>query len=430
MSSLPRARLDTSLATVAGVFASRFGDRKGARAWWVPGRIEVLGKHVDYGGGRSLLTTVNRGFYVLARPRSDNRVHLVDARSGYSFTGAIDIGQPSDPGRWSDYPATVLRRLARDFPTAATGMDAVLASSLPSAAGLSSSSALVIAVFLPLHAFNRLDSDPAWLHAVPDRSAMAEYLGAVENGRAYGEFPVDFGVGTQGGSQDHTAILASESERLVQYRFLPVARESSTELPAAWTFVVVSCGVSAAKAGGAKDRYNALSGQMVALLEAWRQISGETSASLLDVLTNHPDAEAQLMIAVRSRGDAASLQRRLQQFRAECCEIIPAVVSSLVTGNMGFGELVDRSQRLADEALDNQVEETRYLARRARELGAAAASAFGAGFGGSVWALVQASEAPDFQQRLVADYIEAFPATASRVDAFNSRPGAAAHEIS
>ena len=58
-----------------------------------------------------------------------------------------------------------------------------------------------------------------------------------------------------------------------------------------------------------------------------------------------------------------------------------------------FGDLVDRSQQLAERRLGNQVPETIELARSARELGARAASAFGAGFGGSVWALVSRADA-------------------------------------
>jgi len=53
-----------------------------------------------------------------------------------------------------------------------------------------------------------------------------------------------------------------------------------------------------------------------------------------------------------------------------------------------LGGLVDRSQELTTTHLRNQVPETIFLAKAAREEGAIAASAFGAGFGGSVWALV------------------------------------------
>ena len=43
--------------------------RGGLHAWWVPGRLEVLGKHTDYAGGRTLICAVPRGFAVAARPR-------------------------------------------------------------------------------------------------------------------------------------------------------------------------------------------------------------------------------------------------------------------------------------------------------------------------------------------------------------------------
>jgi galactokinase len=63
----------------------------------------------------------------------------------------------------------------------------------------------------------------------------------------------------------------------------------------------------------------------------------------------------------------------------------------------------------ADKMLHNQIPETIFLARTAREMGAVAASAFGAGFGGSVWALVRRAAAADFAARLNAGYRSAFP---------------------
>jgi galactokinase len=59
--------------------------------------------------------------------------------------------------------------------------------------------------------------------------------------------------------------------------------------------------------------------------------------------------------------------------------------------------------------LGNQVPETIALAQSARELGAVAASAFGAGFGGSVYALVDTAGAEEFRHRWVKAYSAAFP---------------------
>ena len=78
--------------------------------------------------------------------------------------------------------------------------------------------------------------------------------------------------------------------------------------------------------------------------------------------------------------------------------IVPGAADALAEGDLDrFGALVDRSQAGAEAALGNQVPETIHLQRSARRLGARAASAFGAGFGGSVWALVAATGAETFR---------------------------------
>jgi galactokinase len=63
------------------------------------------------------------------------------------------------------------------------------------------------------------------------------------------------------------------------------------------------------------------------------------------------------------------------------------------------------------------------LARSAREMGAMAASAFGAGFGGSVWALVKRSEAFAFLSEWRAQYARAFPGHSKQSEFFITGAG-------
>ena len=84
--------------------------------------------------------------------------------------------------------------------------------------------------------------------------------------------------------------------------------------------------------------------------------------------------------------------------------------------------VTDASQSDAELLLQNQVTETVGLARAARTLGAFGASSFGAGFGGSVWALVGRSEAADFAARWLTEYRAAFPARESAT-VFLAPPG-------
>ncbi len=103
--------------------------------------------------------------------------------------------------------------------------------------------------------------------------------------------------------------------------------------------------------------------------------------------------------------------------------IIPAAAEALAAGDMQrFGTLVDASQTEAERLLGNQVPETIGLARSARTLGAAAASAFGAGFGGSVWAMVRAEHAGEFERQWAAWYDTKFPG-AEHARFFSTRPG-------
>jgi galactokinase len=429
--ALPAAELaERYFGEVAARHAALFGDSAATRAWWVPGRIEVLGKHTDYGGGRSLLCAVERGFHVVASPRDDALVHIVDASTNASVSIPLERDAESRPGHWTDYPIAVVRRIARDFPGAHVGMNAAIRSSLPSASGLSSSSAMVIACFLPLAALNQLRDHPAW-RAIADDDALGEYLGAVENGRAFGPFPADRGVGTQGGSEDQTAIIRSVPGTLLQYHFIPVTHEATEPLSGGWQFVIAMSGAHAAKGGAVQARYNALAEEVTALLGLWNRETGRADRSLFAALHALPDATQLLFAAIAADpGSPPALYNRLAQFTDEIDTIIPEVSRRLMSGDVaGIGDLVARSQAGAERALRNQIPETSHLAGRARDLGAAAASAFGAGFGGSVWALVRSEEAASFKARWRDDYLATFPARRHRAEFFGSGAGPGAREL-
>ena len=86
------------------------GSPGGAAAYWVPGRIEVLGKHTDYAGGRSLVCAAEHGFVIVAAPRPDSLVRVINVAESREVTLALDPALPDPPGAWTRYPAAVLRR--------------------------------------------------------------------------------------------------------------------------------------------------------------------------------------------------------------------------------------------------------------------------------------------------------------------------------
>jgi galactokinase len=399
-----------------------------ALALFVPGRIEVLGKHTDYAGGRSLLCAVERGFCLLGAPRADTQVRVVDAATSEEASFNLDPGLVVPEGTWAGYPMAVARRLARNFPAARTGADVGFASDLPPAAGMSSSSALLTGVFLILAAANDLESHDDYRRELRRPEDLAGYLGCIENGQSFGALEGDRGVGTFGGSEDHTSMLCCRPGHLSQYSFCPVRHERTIPWPGSLSFVIGVSGVVAAKTGAARDQYNRVALAAQAILELWRAESGRVDPTLAAAASSSPDAPDRirevLAHSADARFDSRALLARFNQFMLESVEIVPAVGDALAAGDIGaIGPLSDRSQRSAEKWLGNQVPETITLARLAREDGAAAASTFGAGFGGSVWAVARSEDAEAFSCRWEASYRARYPEHVARMRFFVTRPG-------
>lgn len=399
---------------------------RGIRAWWVPGRIEFLGKHTDYAGGPSLLCAVERGFAVAAAPRDDLRISIRDAVSGQRVEMLLGPDMIVRRSHWSNYPLTVCRRVVRNFAALARGVDIAVASDLPSAAGLSSSSALIVATFLALANVNDLASRPEYQAEIHGQEDLASYLGAVENGGGYRSLAGDRGVGTQGGSEDHTAILCAQANALVQYRYAPIRFERRIALPNDHQFVIAVSGVVASKTGNARTLYNRAAERAAEALQIWRHANRSAAPTLAAALTETPEAMDQFRKVLADRQE---LLDRVEQF-AEETMLVQSVGDTLQRGDVDrLGSLVDRSQACAERWLGNQTPETMELARSARALGAVAASAFGAGFGGSVYALVPAEDASDFRDRWAERYAVTFPKRRARATFFLSGAGPAAIKL-
>lgn len=389
------------------------------RSELVPGRIEILGKHTDYAGGRSLLAATEQGLAVVSAPRDAPRLRLLDAGRGESAELALDPELELPADHWSVYGAVVARRLARDFPGPWRGADLAFDSDLPADAGLSSSSALVVAFYRVLAAANRLHERPEVHRVLAHRADLAAYLGAVESGRGFGPLDGGRGVGTQGGAQDHTAILCSEAGRAIQVRFLPSRRERAVPLPRGWRFAVAVSGVRASKTGAAAAPYNRAARLAAAVGELWRAGTGRSEPHLGAIAARGDGADRELRRLLASARHPEftpdQLTARWEQFREESERLVPAAGDALAGGDLrAFGRLTARSQRLAETRLGNQTPETAWLAAEAHSAGAAAASAFGAGFGGAVWSLVRRDEADALLSAWAAGYRRRFPEHASR----------------
>jgi len=391
------------------------------KVWFVPGRVEVLGKHTDYCGGRSVVAAVDQGIVVLCRPRTDSLVSIKNVGYGTSCEFEIEPNLKPTIGHWTNYPMTVARRLARDFEGPLRGADVVLSSDLTAASGMSSSSALIIASFFALSYANRLEESKLYQSELSDLPSLASYVAAIEGGKAYGAFRADHGVGTAGGSEDHTAILCSVPGKLGVYSYRPVRLERHVDFPTEYVFIICSSGVVAEKTGAAMELYNRASRLASKGCEAAAKALGSNADDFAS-LSRQFDEET-VVNALADQEQAT----RYRHFHAESNRIIPKAVEALASGDLnGWGEAVLESQRTGESLLCNQVPETIYLAESAYEIGAVASSAFGAGFGGSVWAMVEERSAEAFIQQWRDSYLSKFPQHSQTAQWFATRPGPAA----
>lgn len=396
-----------------------------------PGRVEIFGRHTDYAGGHSFLAAVPRGIALVARSRSDGIVRIGDIRDGQIVE--VDPSAPAPPEYRGlrRYVHVVARRLFLNFPGCALGAEIAIASDLPRASGMSSSSALVVGVATALIARARLAERDEWHRYLPTVQHLAWYLGCVENGLDYEGLPGAAGVGTHGGSEDHTAILACRLGHASLYRFMPVTALRDVPMPADWTFVIASSGVQADKAGSVMARYNRAADSARALVGLWNQHAEAPAHSLAAALARTPEAVARFdrwIDAGSGEFSPEDLRKRLHHFVNEDRRAPLAARAFADADAATVGELSRASQYEAEALLGNQIPETIALAHLARETGAYAASSFGAGFGGSVWALTARHDAEAFAEEWVRAYQRRVPAIAP-VPWFVARPGPPATEI-
>lgn len=394
--------------------------------WFVPGRLEVLGKHTDYMGGRSLLAAVDRGITI---ELSDSDGPGIVA-SSTAVEGEQHLIAGTDPqlpkGHWANYVQAVLDRLQLNFGELRPAR-IVIDADLPLASGMSSSSALVVAVSLALIDHNSIRERAEWKANIHNDIDLAGYLATMENGLTFGTLEGLRGVGTFGGSEDHTAMLCCHPARLTEFTFCPIVEGESVDLPDSLTFVVAVSGVLAEKTGAALEHYNSLSINARRITDLWNDATGNKHATVAEALASDEDALEGLR-AVTAHDE--ELTRRLSAFVTESEVAIPRALVALRSGDLpAFGAAADLSHRNADEVLGNQIPETNRLQAIARELGAIGSAGFGAGFGGSVWALVASDEAQEFGDKWLRAYLDEYPQWAETASIVRTRPGGSARRL-
>ena len=127
-------------------FVARFGGGGDARLFLSPGRVNLMGAHLDYNGGPVMPMAIDRGTFLAARARQDDRVRIASTLDDTVLEltlGEIEGSDPTVRGAWVDYPLGVVLDLVRSGCTT-SGADLWIGGNLPIGAGLSSSASVCV----------------------------------------------------------------------------------------------------------------------------------------------------------------------------------------------------------------------------------------------------------------------------------------------
>jgi len=339
----------------------------------VPGRVNLIGEHIDYHGLPVLPIAIRRYVNVSFRPRPDLMVSASSAgyaRCEFEWTPELE---PAEAGNWENYLRAAALCAHKLWPGARAGIDAEVTSDLPAAAGLSSSSALLVAFTLALLRANRCEA------------GFEELMAVLPDGEQF--------VGTRGGGMDHAAVLASRPGCASLIEFEPLSVHA-IPIPPDWGFLVAHSLATAEKSGGAREAYNA------------RRIAGTTALRRL----GFPSYRA----AIESGATADSLptQEERDGFLHVTSEAlrVQAVVKALEQQDgAAFGALLLASHGSLRDRLKVSCPALDRLVDAAMEAGASGARLTGAGFGGCVVIFAPKADLPAVRARLIDRYYSRRP---------------------
>ncbi|HSS35539.1 MAG TPA: galactokinase [Patescibacteria group bacterium] len=371
----PAADLDPE--ALRAILATAFdGPRTGAAEERIdvvraPGRVNLIGEHTDYNLGLVLPVAIDLEIRLARRPRTDRRVRLALAATGEIAELDLDRIGPAG-GVWADYVAgTALEMMAAGLPT--VGFDGVLASTIPAAAGLSSSAALELA--------------SAWALSGPDGPGVEPLALARIAQRAENRY-----VGVMCGLMDQFASAAGVAGaailldcRSLDHRVVP--------LPADVVLVVAHTGMPRTLGTSEYNARRADCDRAVAAL-----------AGIEPSVVSLRDVDRPMLERHAARLDPVA-RRRAEHVVDENARVV-ATELALASGDLAeLGRLFAASHASLRDRFEVSSPELDALVEIALGVpGVVASRMTGAGFGGCTVSLVRPAAVESLRSRILADY--------------------------
>lgn len=174
-----------------------------------PGRVNLIGEHIDYNGGYVLPAALEFGTTLAIRRRPDQKVTFASANFPYAAEfEANELGQ-SKTGEWVDYPIGVIVELNKLGTTLTSGYDLLFHGEIPNGAGLSSSASIEVVTAFALLTMEGRETDTVEIARLSQR---AENLYVGVNSGIMDQFAV------ANGAKDHAILLMCDT---LEYQRVP-----------------------------------------------------------------------------------------------------------------------------------------------------------------------------------------------------------------
>lgn len=443
-------------ARLTALFREAYPDAGEPFVCRAPGRVNLIGEHMDYNGLPVLPMAIQQEILIAFAGRPDATVTMKNVSDRFpvvSFANGPSI-PPSGQGAWENYCKAAVQGLNNHFEvTRFQGMDLLVSSNLPMAAGLSSSSALVVASALAYLAVLGIQ-----LEKDISRKDLADLLARAEH---Y--------VGTRGGGMDQTCILHGDPGHACKIDFFPL-RVEIAPLPDDCAVVVCDSMVKVEKSGAGLQRFNAgprLCALACALVEkqAQEEFGEEITLNRLGDLWLGPlcllheegrelcmravpeermtlaEVAARLGITeaeVRERYIADTpepeggfpLRARLRHQITEYRRVETARDALLAGAAEEFGQLMNASHGSCAHDFGISSPDLDALVEAARAAGALGARLTGAGFGGATVNLVPKAQVPQFIEKVSASYYRTYKKHEGEAPIFVAQPSPGACYLS
>lgn len=342
------------------------------RIFSAPGRVNLIGEHVDYSEGFVLPIAIDRRCTVFIAPRPDRRLRFHSDQFNETVECALNDGRPRT-GHWSAYVRGVAWALTQAGEHL-SGADMLIASDVPIGAGLSSSAAIEVAT-----AFALLDMS----HRRLDRSRIATLCQRAEN---------DY-VGMRCGIMDQLAACrgAAANAILIDCRTLET---SAVPIDSSKVQIVVANTMAKHKLVGSE--YNQRRKECEEAVQRLR-LRHHHLRTLRDVTWSEVSEE--------SEGWPENIRRRARHVTTEITRVHDAVTALRRKDYAEFGRLMSASHESLRADFEVSCPELDTMVEIAASLpGCFGARMTGGGFGGCTVNLVDAAEAAAFSAELARQF--------------------------